>query len=272
MKLKEQWVQYGADNEYSGYLCFSERLNEKAPAVMVIQEIWGVDDHIRDITRRFAEAGYVAFAPDLYARNGERHENLKEDRVEEVKAFLDSAPPSVWANLDEREKALQQYDDDKQLRISQSFAQILSGMNSPKYIEQLLATSAYLSEKNEQASGKGVATIGFCMGGGLSALMACRDPKLKGAIIFYGIAPSEEELANIQCPVLGFYGELDKRISDTVPELAIQMGNLDKSFEYHIYPKAPHAFFNDTRPSYHPSSARDAYAKTLQFFNRVFSL
>ncbi|MDQ6598800.1 dienelactone hydrolase family protein [Bacillus salipaludis] len=267
MTLATEWVRYGKNQEYIGYIAKMDRVNENLPAVLVIQEIWGVDKHIQDITERFAEAGYLAFAPDLYAKA----EELRTERVAEVKAFLDTLPHSVWNNPDEREQALRELEEEKQNRVTKTFERMFSGINSSDYIEQLLATSSFLREEYGASKGQGVASVGFCMGGALSAQLACRDPKLKGAVIFYGNAPQDEDIKHIQCPVYGFYGDQDKRISDNVPHLAEQMKQNGKSFEYKIYQNTGHAFFNDTRASYNVASARDAYQQVLQFFHQVLN-
>ncbi|MDP4107588.1 MAG: dienelactone hydrolase family protein, partial [Bacillota bacterium] len=88
-----------------------------------------------------------------------------------------------------------------------------------------------------------------------------------GAAIFYGNAPSEDELQNIHCPVYGFYGDQDKRITDNVPAFAAQMKQNGKTFNYQIYPQTGHAFFNDTRASYNVVAARDAFQRVLSFFH-----
>lgn len=271
MALETKWVRYGENQEYAGYLAKIDQVKESLPAVIVIQEIWGVDTHIQDIANRIAQAGYLAFAPDLYAKNGGRMEDLQAERVEEVKAFLDSLPHSAWNNPAEREQALHELEEGKQNRVTRTFERMFGGIHSSDYIMQLEATSKYLREDCEASRGQGVASIGFCMGGALSGLLACRDPHLKGAVIFYGNSPSVEELKQINCPVYGFYGELDKRISDNVPAFAEQMKQHGKQFVYQIYKSTPHAFFNDTRASYNVASARDAYQRVLQFFHQVLA-
>ncbi|MDQ0201511.1 dienelactone hydrolase family protein [Neobacillus ginsengisoli] len=272
MSLETKWVQYGENQEFIGYMAKMDQEKENLPAVIIIQEIWGVDAHIQNITERFAQAGYLAFAPDLYAKNGNRIEELRSERIDEVKAFLDSLPHTVWNNPAEREQALKELPEEKQTRVSQTFERMFGGMHSSDYIEQLVATSNYLRNDCDASKGQVVASIGFCMGGALSALLACRDPLLKGAIIFYGNAPSKEELNQINCPVYGFYGETDKRISDYVPAFAEQMEQHGKTFDYQIYKETGHAFFNDTRASYSVTAARDAFQRVLQFFHKVLVL
>lgn len=182
---------------------------------------------------------------------------------------MDSLPHSVWNNLEERQKAMSELPEKKRSRVVKTYERMFGGMNNAEYIEQLLVTSEYLREECLVSKGEGVASIGFCMGGALSGLLACRDPQLKGAAIFYGNAPSEEEQQNINCPVYGFYGEQDKRISDQVPYFAEQMKSKGKSFHYKIYPNTGHAFFNDTRAAYQIDSARDAYQKVLTFLHEI---
>ncbi|NRD80134.1 dienelactone hydrolase family protein [Bacillus sp. BRMEA1] len=269
MTLETKWIRYGKNEEYVGYMAKMDRVNENLPAIIVIQEIWGVDAHIQDVAERFAQAGYLAFAPDLYAKNGCRIEDLKAERVEEVKSFMDSLPHSVWNNPAEREKALDELEEGKRNRVTKTFETMFGGLNSAHYIEELLETSRFLREECKASKGQGVVSVGFCMGGALSGLLSSRDPQLKGAAIFYGNPPSTEELKNINCPVYGFYGDLDKRISEHVPNFAEQMKKQGKSFEYQIYPNTQHAFFNDTRSAYNVESARDAYQKVLQFFSQV---
>jgi carboxymethylenebutenolidase len=104
------------------------------------------------------------------------------------------------------------------------------------------------------------------MGGGLSALLACNDPELAVACIYYGMSPPAELLPRIACPVYGFYGGEDARINGGLPAFAEAMAKAGKRFEQHVYPGAAHAFFNDQRPSYHAAASRDALVRTLQAF------
>jgi len=119
-----------------------------------------------------------------------------------------------------------------------------------------------------KTEGAPVASVGFCMGGGLSALLACEDPELDAAAIFYGSAPPLEKVPAIRCPVTGFYGGLDLRINAGLPAFAKAMAEAGREFTYRVYDGAPHAFFNDTRPSYDVGAARDAYARLLEFLRR----
>lgn len=270
MGLHTEWVPYGEQLRYSGYVARPAGVNEALPAVIVLQEIWGVDEHIQDVTRRIAQAGYVAFAPDLFAEGGSRPEALDFDRIDATKSFLNALPQSSWHNAQQRDEALARLPEAESRKIAETAGQIFSlGGRFGGFVEQAAATASFLRGTYEPSRGRGVASVGFCLGGGLSAALAATDAELRGAVIFYGSLPPSVPLEPIRAPLLGLYGERDKRISDAVPEFAARLAEADKSYRYHIYPDAPHAFFNDTRPSYHVRSARDAFVRTLQFLGET---
>lgn len=274
MGLHSEWVKFGENEQYSGYLVLPEgpTAGDK-PAVIVIQEIWGVDDHIQDVTGRFAKAGYVAFAPDLFYRDGAKTAALQEDRVAAAKRFLDTIPPAAWRDPEARGKALSELPGSQGPAIGETLEQIFAaGSQAPAYLE-LLATSAdYLRGREGSTSGpRKVGAVGFCLGGMLSAQLAARDAKLGAAVVFYGNLPQAEQVPQVQCPVLGLFGKHDTRITDQVPAFAAAMEQHGKSFEYRIYEEAPHAFANDTRPSYRPEAAQDAFARTLNFLREHLS-
>lgn len=267
MELQTQWVQIGAGaGVLPAYFSRPARASAPLPAVIVIQEIWGVDEHIRDLTERFATAGYCAVAPDLYAHGGQRPETLAAERIEALKHFMDSVPPSAWQNPGEMDTALDRVPEPRRTELRTTRGILFGGArDSSHHIGDLLATAAWL-RAHQACIGRKVVSTGYCMGGALSALLACSDPDLAAAAIYYGVAPAAERLASIRCPVFGFYGADDPRVTSGVPALAEAMAAHGQQFEYRIYPETPHAFFNDTRASYRIESARDAWARTLAFF------
>jgi carboxymethylenebutenolidase len=117
---------------------------------------------------------------------------------------------------------------------------------------------------------KRIGSIGFCMGGGLSLLLACHNEDLAAAVVFYGRNPSPIDLMkNIKCPILGNYAGADMAISESdINLLKETLTKYGKVFDIKIYSGAPHAFFNDTRESYRPEAAKDAWKRTLGFFDR----
>jgi carboxymethylenebutenolidase len=234
--------------------------------VVVIQEIWGVDGHIEDVARRLADAGYAALAPDLFAGQGQRPEAMARDRVEEVKAFMGRLAPAAWGDPAARAAALAELPGPERARIEESQSALWGTLgNLDRFVPALRAAVRQL---RGEGGGK-VACVGFCMGGSLSALLACEEPELDGAAIFYGSAPPPDRLAAIKCPVAGFYGALDGRVNAGLPAFAEAMAAAGKSFEYEVYDGAAHAFFNDTRPAYDVGAVRDSFARLLTFLNRT---
>ena len=197
------------------------------PGVLVIQEWWGLNDHIKDICCRLAQEGFIALAPDLY----------------DGKSTKDPQQAGEWMQQLDRERA----------------------------VSILKAGIKFLQEK-EPLYAEHIGVMGFCMGGSLALLLACREPSLKAAVPFYGDAPDPiEQLKNIRCPVLFFGAGKDQWINSA------KIDRLKKAFvEYgvhsdvRVYPDADHAFFNDTRPDvYHPAHAHDAWTRVMGLFNRT---
>ena len=119
--------------------------------------------------------------------------------------------------------------------------------------------------------GSKVGTIGFCMGGALSLFAACSNPEVGAAVVFYGGHPNvKPDLASLEAPLLGIYAGRDTFVSPAVvAELDRQLTALGKRHEFHTYPDAQHAFFNDERPQVHDAAASaDAWSKTLDFLRQ----
>lgn len=120
-------------------------------------------------------------------------------------------------------------------------------------------------------TGSRVGTVGFCMGGALSLFAASQNPEVGACVVFYGGHPNvKPDLAMLQAPVLGLWAGKDGFVTpQVVDELDKQLTALGKRHEFHTYPAAQHAFFNDTRPEVHdPGAADDAWKKTLAFLRR----
>jgi carboxymethylenebutenolidase len=266
MGLRIDTVTYG-QGEYSGYLALPSRAAGPLPAVVVLQEAWGVDAHIEDVARRFALAGYAALAPDLFARKGVRPAPFARDRMAELLDFVNVHGAPVFMDEGKRQAALATLPEDKRGRVSESLGALFGGIRDMgAHVPALLAATSYLREDHERTRGQKIGAVGYCMGGGLSALLACHDPQLAVACIYYGSAPPADLVPRIECPVYGFYGGNDKRLVDALPAFTETMTKAGKSFESHVYGGAEHAFFNDERPAYHVAASRDAFARTLEIF------
>jgi carboxymethylenebutenolidase len=272
MTLHSEWKSLkGTKGNISAYISSIEPVYEPRPTVLIIQEIWGVEAHIQAVAQRFASAGYVAIAPDLFADNGVRSDELSEERMTEVKSFLHTIPPTSWFNSEVREIAILNQPSEKQENLRSALHllfELLDPRKSERFVSILKATAEYARNELEKTKGMPVTSVGFCLGGGLSAALAAQDPKHAGSIVFYG-RPPHQNIANIQCPILGFYGGEDQNITSLVPAFEEEMKMNGKSFEAIVYPNGQHAFFNDTNPTYNNRYARDAFARSLNFLNRV---
>ena len=198
----------------------------KYPAMIVVHAWTGIDDHVRDVARRFAKEGYVALAPDYLSRHG----------------GTPVANPK-GAGVGE------------QLAPAEAVA------------EDSEAGFSYLKRLPEVRSDR-LGIVGFCWGGSRAFFVATQARGLKAAIIYYGESPRPlDHLRNIEAPVLAHYGGEDPRVNAGIPATEEAMKKYGKPFTYKIYPGARHAFNADTSPrSYHPEAAKEAWARTLEFF------
>jgi carboxymethylenebutenolidase len=213
---------------------------DPSPAVVVFQEAFGVDDHIRSVCRRFAREGYVAVAPELYHREG---------------AGL-TFP----------------YDDFAVVRPR------LAALTNDGIAADVRAVLARL-RSDPAVDGERIAAVGFCAGGFAAFLAACRTD-VAAAVCFYGggiarerpgmkLRPLLPEAGGMACPVLAFFGTEDASISAAdVEAVGARLRELGKTFEIVSYPAAGHGFFNDERPSYRADAAVDAWQRTLDWLER----
>ncbi len=265
MRLIAEWQQLAGTPVYAARPAAA---GEPLPVVIVIQEIWGVDEHIRDLVERFAAAGYQALAPDLYAREGRRAAALTDERLQALKRFLDGAPPAVWRDAAARESALRALPDTAAAMLRETMDIVLRAERPFGAWLEVLRNVAVAAREEAFCNGR-VMCSGYCMGGHLSALLAGAERDIAAAAIYYGTSPGMDAMKELHGALIGFYGGEDRRVTDTVPELERGLREAGKRFEVHVYPGAPHAFFNDTRPSYRIDAARDAWARTLALFASV---
>ncbi len=269
MAIKGEWIDY---DDQRGYFAFPENAETPLPAIIVIQEIGGVNEHIEDVTRRFAAAGYAALAPDLFAVGGKRPAALTPERIKKAMNFMRQMPPAVWGNPAARETELSKLPETDRLEIGETFGLLFSGPDRLQgYIPQLRKAVHHLKDKQPETKEQKVACVGFCMGGGLSALLACEEQEISGAAIFYGNTPPVEKIPSISCPLIGFYGANDKRVNPGIPVFEEALRNAGKAYEHYIYEGANHSFFNDDNSSYNVKAVRDSFARLITFFYKTLS-
>jgi carboxymethylenebutenolidase len=114
-----------------------------------------------------------------------------------------------------------------------------------------------------------IGSVGYCWGG-LSLRLACENRELAAAVVFYGRNPSPiDHVKSITCPILGNYAGEDRGITEAdVNLLRETLEKYGKTYDIKIYPGAPHGFFNDTRESYRPEAAKDAWQRVLAFHGK----
>lgn len=267
MSVATEWVRFGPDHAFSGFFARPARVTAELPGVIVVQEALGVDAHIEDVTKRVAMAGYAAFAPDLFALNGVRPAPLSPERMASAMAFLQQLPPGGSADPQVRDAELAKRPPADAAAIGETLATLFAG----GYLPKVVAAAAWLRHEQPATRGQKLGAMGFCMGGALAATLACSDGELAGAISFYGRTPPAELIAKIACPLLSFHGSLDVALVAGIPALQQLMDEHGKSLELVTYVGAPHAFFNDNRPSYTVEAARDAWVRSLQFLQRTLT-
>lgn len=197
------------------------------PAILVCHENRGLTDHIKDVTRRVAKAGYVGLAVDLLSSQGG---TAQVSDPAQIPGILSNTPPDELAGY------------------------FLSGI---EYLE-----GQPFVNKDQ------LGMTGFCFGGGMTWLVATKAPQLKAAVPFYGPNPPLEAVPDIRAAVLAIYGENDQRINAGIPAIEEAMQKNGKTFEKVVYPGASHAFHNDTGRNYDPEAARDAWSRTLAWFEK----
>jgi len=267
-------AQVDLPGSHLGHLVRPARIQAPLPGVVLIQEIWGVDEHIQDVAARLAASGYAVLAPALFSREGGYPPPLAPERVERAKRFLDTIPPQAWGSLPDpsaRAGMLASAPEADRGPLDETLAAIFPADRTAQlagWARDLVEAAAWL-RRSPGVRGRLVGALGFCMGGALAARLATDDPALASAVVFYGQPPPAEAVARIACPVLGHYGAEDPRLVQQLPAFEQAMKAAGKSLELHVHPGAPHAFFNDTRRSYQVEAARRAWAGTLGFLART---
>ena len=208
------------------------------PVIIVVQEIFGVHEWIRDIVRRFAKAGYYAIAPDLYQRQG---------------------------------------DATKVADFKQLFAEIVSKVPDAQVMGDLDALTAFVGSDGGNAKrigitgycwGGRITWLYAAHNPKLKAGVAWYG-RVKGAGTALQPRNPIERVADIKAPVLGLYGALDKGIPVAdVEAMNAALKAAKKSSSIHLYPQADHGFLADYRPSYNEAAARDGWSRALAHFKK----
>lgn len=133
-------------------------------------------------------------------------------------------------------------------------------------LEDFIAGYEFL--KNQENCSGNVGVVGFCFGGWISNMMACRVADLKAAVPYYGGQAILEEVPHIQAPIQLHYADLDTRVNEGWAAYEVELKNYSKSYEVHFYPAVNHGFHNHSTPRYDKEAAELAWGRTIEFFNK----
>jgi carboxymethylenebutenolidase len=209
------------------------------PVVLVVQEIFGVHEHIKDLCRRLAKLGYLAVSPELYARQG---------------------------------------DVSNETNIAKIIGEVVSKVPDAQVMSDLDATVSWAKQSGKGDTSR-LAITGFCWGGRIVWLYAAHNPDLKAGVAWYGrLVGAADPLhpkhptdiaANLKAPVLGLYGGADQGIPvDTVELMRAELKKHMKEAEIVVYPETPHGFYADYRPTYKKDEAEMAWKRMLDWFKK----
>lgn len=216
----------GSQTPLKSYIVYPER-KDKAPVVIVIHEIFGLSDWVRSVADQLAADGFIAIAPDLLSGHGK-----------------DGGGTDSLGGRD-------------------AVMQAIRGLKPDEVTRGLNAVRDY-GAKLPAASGK-FASIGFCWGGGQSFAYASMQPDLSAAVVYYGTPPKDDGLAKIKCPVAGFYGGNDNRVTSTVEDTEKAMKEQNKPYQPHVFDGAGHGFLRQSDSGANKKAAEEAWPATIAF-------
>lgn len=213
-------------------ILYTPTVSTRRPAILLLMEAFGLTPHIKDIAIRLNHQGFVVLLPDLYYREPSTH-TFDYDQVEQAMA-------TMW-RLD---------------------------FGAPIEADLNAALTYLKSQPIVEPTQIGV--MGFCLGGGLTFLTACRfSAEIAAAAAFYGMVLDEwiDSIKDITVPIHLFFGGADPFISsDRIHQIESRFKQLNKNYRLKVYPNADHGFFCDERASYNSGAAENAWYELMQFF------
>lgn len=235
---------------------------DRRPGIMVVHEAFGLNEQIRGVTRRYAEQGFVAIAPNLFTRNGDI---MNEENIESAMKPLWSLPPEK-RNDPGAIQGLMKTMSETERKVMEIFFLGREAMEKQMAADLMSCKDHIQRQSYVRADRLGI--TGFCLGGGLTYQLSTMYP-FSASVPFYGNNPKPlESVANISGPMLAFYAGEDDRVNAGVPSLVEAMLRHKKAFQMKVYKGAQHSFFNETRPVYNREAAADAWESTVAFFNK----
>lgn len=249
--MADDWVTFdGPDAPLRGYLVQPSG-PPPWPALLVIHPVTGVTESVRDIVRDYAGDGYLAFAPDLYTNDGK----YPQQAVADINEAAHMGPNAAsW------DAHLAQFAEPRRSKILAA-REWMSGRPGGGYVAEVRAAFEYLKRRADVSA---VGSIGYCMGGRLTASLAAQGVDLAAGVIYYGGSPKNEEVAKIRCPLEGHYGVTDVGITGKVYEFAQAMKAAGLHFAYSVY-DADHGFNDPEAHAWNADAARQARERSGAF-------
>nr|MCU0625782.1 dienelactone hydrolase family protein [Gemmatimonadaceae bacterium] len=229
-----EWVSIarpGGTDSIRAWVVYPER-RDKAPVVLVIHEIFGLSTWIRGVADQLAADGFIAIAPDL----------------------LSGVVPQSATDT---------------ISVQNAMAAIRT--LKPADVQRDLDAAAEFAMKLPAAQPR-FGVVGFCWGGSASFNVAVRaNPKLRGAVVYYGASPAATDLATVKAPVLGLYGENDARVNATIPAADSTLKAMGRRFTPVTFTGAGHGFLRqqDGQTGANLAATREAWPRTITFFRET---
>ena len=207
------------------------------PCVIVVQEIFGIHEYIRDVCRRLASEGYFAIAPSLYFRQG---------------------------------------DATKYTDIKKLIAELVSKVPQAQVLGDLDETVKWLGGQ-KQVNAKRLGITGYCWGGNVTWMFSAHNPAIRAGVAWYGRVDGERNplqpkfpldiAGQLKTPVLGLYGEKDQGIPIAdIEKIRKELAKGTSKSQINVYAGAEHGFHADYRPSYQEKAAKEGWTALLAWF------
>jgi len=223
-------VSAGPGDSVRAWVVYPER-RDRAPVVVVVHEIFGLTGWVRGVADQLAADGFIAIAPDLLSGKG-------------VPNRIDGDP------------------------VRDSATAAIRTLDPAAVQRRIDATARYAMALPAALPRYGI--VGFCWGGGVAFAHAAHAPGLGAAVVYYGVSPPREALANVRAPVLGLYGDNDARVNATIAPADSALRALGRTYQHQIFPGAGHGFLRqqDGQDGANLNAARAAWPRTVQWFHR----